>query len=164
MIIFEDTRQQAHKHDLKHRYFEAHGVKVVRQCLNVGDYTLPTNQSVCIDTKKGIKEVCQNLTSNKEEHERFRGDCERAQELGIRLIVLIEEDATDGNGRYAFNSVDDVCKWVNPRLKKYPRATTGGSLMKTMKTMNRKYGVEWMFCRSRDAGSKIIELLGEEQK
>ena len=51
MIILEDTRQQIRKHKLKHEYFEKHGIVVKRTKLWVGDYTLPTDQSICIDTK-----------------------------------------------------------------------------------------------------------------
>lgn len=57
MIILEDTRQQEKKHEAKHRYFRSAGVHWNRTCLYCGDYTLPTNQSVCIDTKKDIAEL-----------------------------------------------------------------------------------------------------------
>lgn len=44
--------------------------------------------------------------------------------------------------------------------QKYPNATNGVTLMKACMTMQKKYGVEFMFCSSKDAGRKIIELLG----
>jgi len=59
MIILEDTRQQTGKHDAKHDYFEKHGIEIRRTKLYVGDYTLPTNQSVCVDTKKIFRSLCQ---------------------------------------------------------------------------------------------------------
>ena len=105
--------------------------------------------SVVVDTKDGLKEVCQNLCSSREEHERFRAECLKAREHGIKLIVLVEEDETDENGHYLINDIRDVRKWQNPRRKirtkkngqwvmTYPKATTGLTLMKTMYTKARR--------------------------
>lgn len=161
-MIYEDTKQQVGKHNLKHQYFEEHGITVIRQGLNVGDYTLPNDQSVCVDTKKGIEEVCKNITGGNEEHNRFRDELIRAKEQGKRLIVLIEEDKTDELGRYMFNRVSDVRRWKNPNRFKSTRATTGPGLMQRMFTMAKKYEFEWQFCRSKDAGKRICEILGLE--
>ena len=87
IILLEDTRQQAKKHEAKHRWFVENGVEVVRSKLVVGDYTLPTDQSVCIDTKSGLLEVCGNVT---QQHRRFVEELELAKQLGIRLIILVE--------------------------------------------------------------------------
>lgn len=57
MLILEDTRQQEAKHKLKHEYFRSEGVQCIRTALYCGDYTLPADQSVCIDTKKDIQEL-----------------------------------------------------------------------------------------------------------
>ena len=169
MILLEDTRQQANKHDSKHIYFSGHGVEVRRQALYVGDYTLPTNQSVCVDTKKDLQECVLDICGA--EHERFRNECIRAKEAGIKLYILVEEDQTDDNGHFVINSLYDVHKWKNPRreirvkkdgvwVQKYPRATTGVILKKAMITMMYRYGCEFVFCRKKDAGKKILELLG----
>lgn len=172
MILLEDTRQQASKHTLKHKYFEEHGVDWRRQALYVGDYTLPTDQSICIDTKKDLQEVAMNVCGA--EHARFREECIRARDAGIKLIVLVEEDQTDDRGHYVVNDIRDVCRWHNPRLyvyktvtvdgvkkrvRKYPKATTGTTLMKAMLTMQKKYDVEFQFCRKKDAGRKVMEIL-----
>lgn len=57
MLILEDTRQQERKHELKHEYFKKVGVYWNRTALYCGDYTLPTDHSVCVDTKKDIQEL-----------------------------------------------------------------------------------------------------------
>lgn len=173
MILLEDTRQQTGKHDAKHEYFNNHGIEICRQALFVGDYTLPTNQTICIDTKKDLQEVVMDICGT--QHERFRDECIRAKRAGIKLIVLIEEDQTDENGRYVVNELKDVRNWKNPRrqimvrkcidgvwkrVPKYPNATTGFVLMKAMYTMQLRYGVEFLFCRKKDAGKRILELLG----
>lgn len=171
MILLEDSRQQEGKHGQKHKYFEEHGIKVERTKLYVGDYTLPTNQSICIDSKKDLQEVVNNVCGA--EHVRFREECIRAKNAGIKLIILVEEDQTDENGHYVVNDIRDVRKWQNPRrqirkkvngqwVQAYPKATTGLTLMKAMYTMQTRYDVEWEFCRKKDAGKKILELLGEE--
>ena len=172
MILLEDTRQQAYKHKAKNEYFKSHGIEVRRQALYVGDYTLPTDQSVCIDTKKDLQELVMDICGA--EHVRFRDECIRAKEAGITLIILVEEDQTDENGHYVVNELKDVRNWQNPRRKirkkidgqwvqAYPKATTGLTLMKAMYTMKLKYGVEFAFCRKKDAGKKILELLGVEE-
>ncbi len=171
MILLCDSRQKVGKHDLKHRYFMENGIELRVTKLYVGDYTLPTNQSVCVDTKKDLQECVLDICGA--EHERFRNECIRAQEAGIKLYILIEEDQTDESGRYVVNSLADVKHWQNPRLKirkkvdgrwvqAYPKATTGTTLMKAMITMQYRYKCEFIFCRKKDAGKKILELLGEE--
>ena len=169
MLILEDSRQQEGKHGYKHKYFEENGIKVERTKLYVGDYTLPTDQSICIDSKKDLQEVVMDVCGA--EHARFRNECIRAKEAGIKLYILVEEDQTDESGHYVVNRLGDVHKWQNPRRKikvkdstgkwvpKYPKATTGAVLKKAMITMMYRYSVTWVFCRKKEAGAKIIELL-----
>lgn len=169
MIILEDTRQQAGKHDEKHRYFYREGIKIERCKLYCGDYTLPTNQSVCIDTKKDIQELIGDICGK--QHERFRRECIRAQESGIRLIVLVEnkkECVSQRKGIYnnPVRSVDDLFRWVNKRAfiwkngkQAYPNATKGATLAKACITMQKKYGVEFRFCLPEESGKIIVDIL-----
>lgn len=94
MIIVEDTRNQTGKHKAKSEYFAKQGIQVVRSKLYVGDYTRLDNQTLCIDTKKDILEIAANVCGK--QHERFRAECIRAKECGIKLVVLIEEMPLDG--------------------------------------------------------------------
>ena len=174
MIILSDTRQQVSKHDLKEKFFADNGITVKRTKLYVGDYTLPTNQKIAVDTKKDIQELIGNLCSK--QHERFREECDRAVEIGAELIILVENK--DG-----ITCVDDLYKWENPRLdiftntkevigmhkngyprykkaRKYPRATTGVTLAKTIMSTELKHGVKFMFCHPNQSGPIILELLG----
>ena len=170
MILLSDTRQQIGKHGAKEKYFLERGVEIKRTKLYVGDYTLPVNQSVCVDTKKDIQELIGDICTKS--HDRFKNECIRAQESGIKLIILIEN--TDG-----VKSIDDVFRWQNPRMHRYnkiaymhnlgkwlnvslPKAkpTSGETLAKAMLTMQLKYGVKFLFCRPDEAGEKILELLG----
>ena len=168
MLILEDTRQQAQKHDLKHKWFEQNGITIRRQALYVGDYTLPTNQSVCIDTKKDIQELVSDICGK--QHERFRNECIRAQEAGIRLIILTENRGghiKDNIIQPTITSLDELHRWKNPRLfiflngkQKYPRATRGITLQKACMSMELKYGVKFLFTTPEKSAEKIVELLG----
>lgn len=246
MLILEDSRQQERKHEIKHSYFRSVGVHWNRTALYCGDYTLPADQSVCIDTKKDIQElicdiqvkqmskaninqnvfeiaennhigfdvaeqifhaICDDDTDRFAEkeindicfkncvperiisefqglyvkrHGFFHRGLKRAQNSGIRLIVLV--DNRDG-----VKSIDDLFKWVNPRSKiwvnsseiigtykngrprykkvqKYPFAMPGETLAKACLTMQLKYGVEFQFCRPEDAGERILSLLNVKQE
>lgn len=152
MQLIEDTRNKVGKHKELNDYLEAKGHKVFRSKLLVGDYSLTTNQSVCIDTKADLLELCTNVCG-KEEHERFRGECLRAKEAGIRLVVLCE------NGK-GVRELEDVRGWQNPRLRFSPKALNGNRLYRILATMQQKYDVEFLFCDKSETGEKIIELLG----
>lgn len=167
MIILSDTRQQAGKHDIKERWFAAHGIEIRRCKLYCGDYSLPADQSVCIDTKKDIQELVGDICGK--QHERFRNECIRAQEAGIKLIVLVENRGghiKDNIIQPTITSLDELHKWKNPRLfifsggkQKYPRATRGITLQKACMTLNAKYGVEFLFTTPEKSAEKIVELL-----
>lgn len=241
MLILEDTRQQERRHNTKHDYFRSVGVSWNRTALYCGDYTLPTDQSVCIDTKKDIYEligdiqvkqmsktdikeavfnavslgiisndladqiyhaisdddadryaekeindlcfqnnvpegyvaVFQNLYVKR--HGFFHRGLKRAQNSGVKLYVLVENE-------YGVESINDLFHWHNKRLdiwrstnevigfyrtgrpkykrvQKYPNAMKGEQIAKACLTMQEKYGVTFLFCKPEEAGAKILELL-----
>lgn len=152
MVILEDTRQQSKKHLAKHKWFEENGIEVVRTKLAVGDYTLPTDQSICIDTKHSLLEVCGNVT---QQHRRFVEELDLAKKLGIQLFILCEEKNV--------HTLEDVKQWKNPRLRKSPKALTGETLYKILKTIEERHGCRFLFCMKEDAGRRIIELLSANQ-
>jgi ERCC4-type nuclease len=149
MLILEDTRQQASKHETKHKWFSENGIKVERCRLYVGDYTLPTNQSVCIDTKKDLQELVQDIC---QQHDRFRNELIRAKEAGIQLVILCEHGGQ-------IKCLEDVYFWSNPRKKVSPKAMDGWKLFKVLNTMKDKYGVRFEFCDKRQTGKRIVEIL-----
>jgi len=168
MILLEDTRQQSGKHDLKHKWFEEHGIEIRRTKLWVGDYTLPANQSICIDSKMAISELIQDVQTD---HVRFRAELVRAKEAGIKLYIVIENE-----GRYVdyrktiwnatVRCIDDLNSWKNPRLyiKKngkpvYPKAMPGTQLAKICHTMEERYGCKFLFCKPDESAKLIIDLL-----
>lgn len=168
MIILEDTRNKPGKHDLKNVWFEENGIEVRRTKLYTGDYTLPANQSICIDTKENIQELVMDICGK--QHERFRRECEKAKEAGIELIILVENRGQEiyhtGIWNPTITDLSELHKWKNPRLflrkggkQLYPTATKGITLQKACYTMQKKYGVKFLFCKPQESGKKIIELL-----
>jgi ERCC4-type nuclease len=150
-VVMVDTREQKnHVTD----YLNAHNIPNVRSKLFVGDYTLLHDQSVCVDRKQSLAEVCGNVC---QQHDRFRAELERAQAAGIKLIMLVEHGGK-------ITSLDRVMDWVNPRLKTSPYAVSGEKLHKIMVTLAAKYGVEWRFCQKRNTGKIICQILGIETK
>lgn len=150
MIIIHDTRDQTGKHNNVTDYLAAQGHTVIRSKMYVGDVALFENQLRCIDLKKDLNEVAGNVC---QQHDRFQREMLRAKELGIQLVILVEH----GRG---VRSIEDVERWVNPRLKKNPRATTGATLAKVMRTMQERYGVRWEFTTKAECGKRIVEILG----
>lgn len=169
MVIQMDTREQAGKKKHILSYFEQNNIKVIRSKMYVGDWTRLDNQTVCIDTKTlGLQEVYQNLVQS---HKRFRDECIRAKEAGIRLIILVEQSG--------IHSLGDVAKWRNKRyedwfyihnaqehgkmlgakISKKPPVSSE-RLMNMMKAMTMNYGVEWQFCNKSQTGKRIVEILG----
>lgn len=121
----------------------------MRSKLLVGDYSWSTNQSICIDTKQNLSELCSNVI---QDHERFRNECIRAQEAGIQLIVLVADDT--------IKDLSSVFAWKNPRRFYSKRATTGRQLGKILYSMCDKYNVQFEFTTTDNIGKRIIELLG----
>lgn len=146
MIIQIDSREKKNDHVIK--FFDDEGIKHVTSKCIVGDYVNLENPMTIVDRKANLQEVAQNLT---QDHDRFRRECELAQELGIHLIVLVEEDK--------INRLDKVPSWYNYRRKYSPKAVTGKQLWKIMTTMTEKYGVEWRFSTKANYGRKLVEIL-----
>lgn len=154
--IFEDTRQQTGKHNNISTYCESEKIEIIRQQLYVGDYTLITDHSISIDTKKDLLELCMDLGADKG---RFMREVARAKRYGIKLIVLTEH----GND---VKTIADVAKWKNPLLdpthKNYnPYALTGQKLMRRIIDVHINYGCEFLFCSKSETGKRIIELLSD---
>lgn len=150
MIIQEDSRQQAGKHEIKHACWASSGDRVFRSKVIVGDYCTPP--TVAVDTKEGMQEIAQNIGGNRAEHNRFINELKLAQELGTKLYVLIENE--DG-----IKSVEDVVRWINPRMEFSPNCIQGPRLAKAMRTIEGRYGCTFLFCSPEEAASEIINLL-----
>ena len=77
-----------------------------------------------------------------------------AQRIGIKLIVLIEDETVQ--------SWQDLLKWTNPQPNATALTPNGERCYKVMKTMENTYGCQFEFCRHDETGKRIIELLKGE--
>lgn len=165
--ILMDTREKIEKKTHILDYLYLNGIGIVRQKLDVGDWMNPDNPHLSIDTKTGgLLEVYSNVITD---HDRFRRECVRAQEAGVQLIVLVEENRV--------KSLDEVPDWINPRIRMYELRELGMGkrgrmglplsppvsskrLHCIMRTMAERYGVTWAFCAKDKTGETICKLLG----
>ncbi len=162
-MLIVDTREKKNEHVLAE--FDKQNTPYIKQKLDVGDYML-TDGIVSIDKKFGLQEVYSCIVQG---HARFKRELLRALENKVLLIVLIEDE------RIA--SVEEVHTWSNPRRKKWLQQNkkkqagdkrvrippvpplSSIELQRRMETMHKKYGVNFMFCKKKDTGRVILELL-----
>lgn len=193
MKIIEDVAQKANKHENKRKYFLENGIECVRIPLPVGDYILSNEKvedvirrkekrgipvkkmdllgtyDICVDTKFSCSELYSDLI---QQHARFHDEVHLAMNNGIRLIILVENK--DG-----IKNVEDVKRWKNPQMFKYYKAkrkaeregtkipkppASNIQLIKIMRSMNRDYGVEFVFATPQDAGAEVLRLLEEREE
>lgn len=171
MDIWIDTREKERAITKIVQSFDMAGVKHFSSGLYVGDYMSLDNARLVIDRKQNLAEICSNVSTvpKKDKNGRIkrrkdgRTDCElfrftdelqRAKDHGIKLIVLIEHGGS-------IHTLQDVAKWVNPRLKESPLAMSGERLYKSLIQLSKTYGVEFEFCSKAQTGKRIIELLTE---
>ena len=163
-----------------HNYIREAGAELIEAPLPVGDYILVDDKvqevldrkakrgiavkkmdllgayKVAIDTKASIQELCGNICGK--DHGRVRDEMQLAKNNGIKLIYLISDDK--------IKILDDLHKWVNPRLfikkrgkQMFPNATRGITLQKACYTCRAKYGCEFLFCKPHEAGKRVVEIL-----
>lgn len=150
MVIQEDTRQQAGKHDIKHAYFNDNGINLIRCKLPFGDYApVPP---VSIDTKKDMDEIAANICGK--EHQRFINECKAARAAGCQLIILVENAV-------GVSDISQVHNWINPRVIYSDKCVQGDRLQKAMETIAERYGVIFLFCTPEESGRVIKEVLSE---
>ena len=165
MTIQVDTREHKKEWERIKSQFDSIGVEYYRSKLWVGDYMNIDRPRVVIDRKKDLLELCGNVT---QQHERFRAELQRAQDKDIKIIILCEH----GQG---IEKLSDVYFWHNPRIDvgewviqdnhpvkipKYPKATEGSQLYRSLMTMRDKYGIDFQFCTQDQTGYMITKLLG----
>lgn len=148
MTIQIDTREHKWERARVERQLVKEGVKTITSKLYVGDYQSWDNPRLVVDRKKSLLELCSNVTQG---HERFRKELLKAEDAGIRLVILCEEDDVE--------TLEDVYFWDNPRRFESPKATTGKQLYRSLCTIRDRYGVQIEFCKKSETGKKIIEIL-----
>lgn len=168
ITIVQDTREKVGKHNSIENFFEKEKIPVLRSKLPFGDYTLINDYTVVIDFKQNFLEIENNLTK---QHTRFRNEIINANNFGIGLVILIEEEIQ-------YNSLDDVAsrykipKWKSTTYEmingvkhvKHRKGQPMGNfnvetIIKAMKTMQEKYAVIFAFTTKEKCGEAIIDIL-----
>ncbi|MDE7297342.1 MAG: ERCC4 domain-containing protein [Lachnospiraceae bacterium] len=165
MDIVVDTREKQKAIRGILAEFAKEDVRTVSSKLYVGDYMSLDNPRLVIDRKQNLTELCGNVC---QQHVRFRAELARAQEHGIRLLILCEH----GRG---IRDLPDVAFWRNPRgIKRVrqngawvnlaTRAMQGETLYKALVTMEKKYGCRFLFCEKSETGRVILDILSGRRK
>lgn len=149
IVIDTREKQKAIKKIIAH--FDLVGVQHFSSKLTVGDYMSLDNARLCVDRKQNLSELCSNVC---QQHERFRAELQRANQYGIKLVILCEHGGQ-------IKSLSDVMNWKNPRLKESPLAMSGQRLYQVLSSMSKKYDVDFLFCDKRNTGKEIIRILTE---
>ena len=163
MTIIIDSREKQKAIAKIIAEFDRQGIKHISSKLWVGDYMSLDNPKVIVDRKQNLSEICSNVC---QDHDRFRRELTRAQEAGIKIIILIEHGKD-------ITCLEDIIFWENPRgivRKKVngkwqtikTKATTGETLYKILTTLQEKYGCEFQFCTKEETGERILEILSND--
>lgn len=132
--------------------FDKQGIKHASSKLFVGDYQSLDNPRLVVDRKQNLSELVSNVC---QQHERFRNELIRANDMGIKIIFLCEHGGQ-------IKTLEDVPKWTNPRLKQSSLAMSGERLYRVLSAMASKYNTEFLFCDKRNTGKEIIRILNDE--
>lgn len=154
MTIQIDSREKARAITKIVDYFEKQDIQFFVSKLPVGDYMSLDNARFAIDRKQNLLELCSNVC---QQHKRFKNELIRANELGIKLVFLVEHSAN-------IRSLEDVREWRNPRLKNSPLAVSGERLYKILSTMEKTYNTKFFFCSKQNTGKCIEWLLNNTVK
>lgn len=147
-MLIVDSREHWTHHRSRDRhikgYLERHNILYRVEKLDVGDYMLDGGK-VSVDRKKDLEELSRNLL-NRQDRARFLREVKRANEQGIKLVILIETKEVE--------SVAELKLWHS----QYTPAT-GQALYDRMCRIMYGYGVAFRFCKPQDAAKKILEIL-----
>lgn len=152
MIIQIDTREKDRAIKKIIAEFDRQGIKYISSKMFVGDYCDLSNPLVIIDRKQNIAELAQNATS---QHDRFKRELLRLDEIGGKMYILVEQDKIDGT---KIQSLEDVMMW-KPRFGKI----IGLQIYRILSAWQHKHNIEYVFCSKANTGKEIIRLLEDSK-
>ena len=172
MRIIIDTREKPKATEKIEAEFKRQGIQFLRSKLPYGDYHSPDYPDVVVDRKQNLAELCANVSTvpKKEkdgkikryedgsvmtELSRFTSELQGARQFGYKMVILCEHGG-------AVKSLEDVRRWVNPRLKESPLAMSGERLYIVLSRLMKTYSFDIQFCDKRNTGKRIIEILRGE--
>lgn len=153
MRIRVDTREHLNSFKrIEEQVSPIDGAALYRRKLDIGDYACDEFPQLVIERKGSLFEVSQNVTRG---HRQFREEFQYARALGLKVVLLIEESLQ-------FQNLEDVKIWTNP----YPDLSpvNGPQLLKSLKIIESRYGVDIRFCRKDETGLVIYRIFKEALK
>lgn len=115
----------------------------MRSKLYVADYSRVDKQDVVIDRKQNVLEFAGNAGK---QHERFKNELKRLDDIGGKMYILIEEE---------LSSLEDIKEWSSKRSQ-----MSGKTLYKICRAWQKRHNIEFVFTSKEKSAQKIIELLG----
>lgn len=161
-MIYEDTRQKRGRHSLKHAWWAAHGVEIVRRKLDTGDYWAD-GSNFLVDTKQSVQELAANIGRD---HDRFVRELDRATADGKVLVILVEEHPEYQDNRKLATWVSRAClrcRRCDPLSDACVRGRkpiNGPRVAKTIDTLRERHGARFMFCDRSETAKIVCDLLG----
>ena len=155
-MLIIDTREKPQAIRRIVEYFNEHGIEYMRSKLIVGDYMVFSNPLIIIDRKQDVAELCKNCTSD---HVRFKAELETARNLGVSMVVLVEQDRYYDRGKLVMlRDISDLMLWSDPYT-----SIRGEQLYRILSSWTNKYDLRVEFCRKTDTGRRIMEILNDER-
>jgi len=154
MVIQIDSREKGNKAIVD--YFNGIDQKYIVSKMYTGDYQDVNSVKVLIDKKDSLVELAGNLCRTLE-HNRIKREIAKACDIGCeRFVFLIADNKIE--------DVSQVSNWKIPTKKDGSLYTKVRPeiLQKIMETMQEKYGVEFIFCKKKEMGKMIVEILESE--
>lgn len=115
--------------------------------LYVGSYTLPTDQSICIEINKDMQSLVSMICGKR--NKAFINQLVRSREVGSCLTVI----TVDRN----ITSFSDLKEWQ--KEKKFDHSVTGETLEKSLSMLQMIYSCRFLFCKKSEVADKVIEIL-----
>lgn len=155
-MLIIDTREKPQAIRRIVDYFNEHGIEYMRSKLIVGDYMIFSHPLIIIDRKQDVAELCKNCTSD---HVRFKAELETARNLGVSMVVLVEQDRYYDRGKLVMlRDISDLMLWSDPYT-----SIRGEQLYRILSSWTNKYDLRVEFCRKTDTGRRIMEILNDER-
>lgn len=133
-------------------YLQQNNIDYIRSKLIVGDYMIYDRPKRVVDRKQNIAELAKNCTAD---HKRFRAELQRAKDLGVELIVLVEqEEYSDRGKKIRVKDISDLMLWSDQYT-----TIRGEQVFRVLSSWCHKYPVRVEFCSKRSTGKRIMEIL-----
>lgn len=151
-MIVVDTREKARAIKNILDYFDRHGYKYWSHGMEFGDYKDYAKPLLVIDRKQNILELAKNCTM---EHERFKTEMKKAQEVGAHLVILVEQNCYKYHKDWIYiNDISDLMLWSSSYTQ-----VRGEKVYRVLASWCAKYPISVEFCDKRTTGRRIVEIL-----